>query len=111
MEKYTQWSLCRCYGQGFGVKRLNSIIEAFIAEDNEVKAVAFTDYLIDQSLIIENNPKMGRIVPEFMDSNIRELLIKGYRIVYCFGEGRMNILTVFEGHRQIRKAEIYQAKD
>jgi len=86
-------------------------IEAFIAEDNEVKAVDFTDYLVDQTMMIVDNPKMGRVVPEFMDSNIRELLIKGYRIVYGLDEGRVNILTVFEGHRQIRKAEIYQDKD
>jgi len=86
-------------------------IEAFIAEDNMAKAVEFTDYLVDQSLMIEDNPKIGRVVPEFMDNNIRELLIKGYRIVYGLHEGRINILTVFEGHRQIRKTEIYQNKN
>ena len=51
--------------------------EAFIAEDNEGKAVEFTDYLVDQTLMIVDNPKMGGVVPEFMDSNIRELLING----------------------------------
>ncbi|HEU20516.1 MAG TPA: type II toxin-antitoxin system RelE/ParE family toxin [Deltaproteobacteria bacterium] len=86
-------------------------IEAFIAEDNEVKAVEFTDDLVDQSLMIEENPKIGRVVPEFMDNNIRELLIKGYRMVYGLGGGRINILTVFEGHRQIRKTEIFQDKE
>lgn len=86
-------------------------IEAFIAEDNVAKAVEFTDYLIGQSLMIADNPKIGRIVPEFMDSHIRELLITGYRIVYGLHERRINILTVFEGHRQIRKTEIYQNKE
>jgi len=86
-------------------------IEAFIAEDNTAKAIEFTDYLVDQSLMIEENPKIGRVVPEFNDNNIRELLIKGYRMVYRLSEGRINILTVFEGHRQIRKTEIYKDKD
>ncbi len=86
-------------------------IEAFIAEDNESKAVEFTEYLVNQSLLIEENPEIGRVVPEFMDKNIRELLIKGYRMVYDLSRGRIDILTVFEGHRQIRKNEVYRAKD
>ena len=86
-------------------------IEAYIAEDNEAKAVEFTDYLVNQSLMIEENPEIGRVVPEFMDKNIRELLIKGYRMVYDLSRGRIDILTVFEGHRQMRKNEVYQAKD
>jgi toxin ParE1/3/4 len=87
---------------------LNRIIEIeeFIAEDNSEKAVEFIDFLISKSLLIEENPGMGRIVPELSDQNIRELLIKGYRLVYHIGKGQIEILTVFEGHRLIRKSEI-----
>ena len=86
-------------------------IEEFIAEDNVIKAVEFTNYLVDQSLIIEENPKIGRVVPEFTDENIRELLIKGYRLVYRLSGGRLDILTLFEGHRQIRKEEIFDGEN
>jgi len=88
------------------LKRLIEI-EEFIAEDNPEKAVEFTDFLISKSFLLEENPKMGRAVPEFPDPDIRELLIKGYRLVYHISENRIDILTVFEGHRLIRKSEIF----
>ncbi len=82
-------------------------IEEFIAEDNPHKAIDFIDLLVSRSYLIEENPKMGRTVPEFSDPNIRELMIKGYRLVYRLGKGKIDILTVFEGHRLIRKSEIF----
>ena len=81
-------------------------IEAFIAEDNASKAIEFTDYIVSKSSIIMENPEIGRVVPEFSDPKLRELILKGYRMVYRIGENRIEILTVFEGHRQIRKSEI-----
>ena len=82
-------------------------IEEFIAMDNIQKAEEFTDFLIEKSVVLEDNPEIGRIVPEFSDSRIRELIIKGYRLVYRVTNDRIDILTVFEGHRLIRKSEIY----
>ena len=79
-------------------------IEEFIAEDNPLKAIEFTDFLVSKSFIIEENPKMGRMVPEFSDPDIRELIIKGYRLVYRIGKNRIDVVTVFEGHRLIRKS-------
>jgi len=86
-------------------------IEEFIAEDNSEKAAEFTDFLISKSFIVEDNPRIGRIVPEFSDPDIRELLIKGYRLVYRIRKDRIDILTVFEGHRQIRKSEIFMDEE
>ena len=83
-------------------------IEDFVAVDNALKAEEFTDLLISKSVVIEENPEIGRIVPEFSDPNIRELIIKGCRLVYRIVKDRINILTVFEGHRQIRKSEIFK---
>ena len=82
-------------------------IEEFIAEDNPSKAVEFTDFLVSKSFLIEENPRMGRMVLEFSDPDIRELIIKGYRLVYRIRKSRIDILTVFEGHRLIRKSEIF----
>jgi toxin ParE1/3/4 len=82
-------------------------IEEFIAEDSPSKAVEFLDFLVSKYFLIEENPRMGRMVSEFSDPDIMELIIKGYRLVYRIGKGRINILTVFEGHRLIRKSEIF----
>ena len=82
-------------------------IEEFIAEDNPEKAAKFTDFILSKSFLVEENPRIGRMVPEFSDPDIRELIIKGYRLVYRIVKDRINFLTVFEGHRQIRKSEIF----
>jgi plasmid stabilization system protein ParE len=37
---------------------------------------------------------------------IRELIVKKYRIVYRLRRDQIEILTVFEGHRQLRIDEI-----
>ena len=84
-----------------------NISKEFIAEDNPWKAIAFTDFLVSKSFLIEENPKIGRMVPEFSGPDIRELIVKGYRLVYRIGKNRIDVLTVFEGHRQVRKSEIF----
>lgn len=92
---------------------LNKLIEIedYIAEDNIENAIRFIDFLISQSLLIEDNPKMGRVVPEFSDPNIRELIIKGYRLVYRITDDRIDILTVFEGHRLVTRDEIFKDQE
>lgn len=81
-------------------------IEAFIAEDNPEKAIEFINFLIDKTELISENPKIGRVVPEVSNPIVRELIIKNYRIVYRICKSRIEILTVFEGHRLIRRDEI-----
>jgi addiction module RelE/StbE family toxin len=81
-------------------------IEAFIAQDNDAMALKFTDLIFSRSLIIEQNPLLGRIVPEFNRPEIRELIIEGYRLVYKIDKEKINILTVFEGHRLIKRSDI-----
>ena len=71
-------------------------IEEFIAEDNSDKAVEFTDFLVSKSFLIERNPGIGRMVPEFSDPDIREILIQGYRFIYRIGKDSIYILTLFE---------------
>jgi toxin ParE1/3/4 len=78
-------------------------IEAFIARDSLERAVRFVDALIDHAeTILADNPRSGRTVPEIGNSDIRELICRGYRIVYRLNGDRIEILTVFEGHRLLR---------
>lgn len=87
------------------LKRLIEI-EDFIAVDNPTRAEDFIDFLINKAELIPENPQMGRVVPEFSNPKIRELIVKNYRIVYRIRESIIEILTVFEGHRLIRRDEI-----
>ena len=81
-------------------------IERFIAQDNPERAAKFIDYLIEQGESIVSNPQIGRIVPEIMQTNFREIIAKKYRIVYRIENDRIEILTVFEGHKLFRVNEI-----
>jgi len=83
-----------------------SEIEEFITQNNPKRAVRFINYLIERAESVSQNPQIGRIVPEISNQNIREILAKKYRIVYRITENRIEILTVFEGHRLLRLDEI-----
>jgi len=81
-------------------------LEEFIARDTLERAVRFVDALIDHAEdILADNPRSGRTVPEIGNPDIRELIYRGYRIVYRLNGDRIEILTVFEGHRLLRLNE------
>lgn len=44
-------------------------------------------------------PLVGRRVPELGRDDIREVFLRAYRIVYRIMDERIEVLTVFEGHR------------
>ncbi|MCG8527036.1 MAG: type II toxin-antitoxin system RelE/ParE family toxin [Opitutales bacterium] len=60
---------------------LKSIV-SYIAIDNPTRAESYGNQLVDRALEIKNMPRKGRIVPEFGNPNIRELIEGNYRIVY-----------------------------
>ena len=82
-------------------------IEEFIAEDNPTAAIKFVDELISAGESIIDKPEKGRIVPELAIENIQELIHKNYRIVYIIKKKSVDILTVFESHRLLRRNEIF----
>jgi addiction module RelE/StbE family toxin len=88
------------------VRKLEEI-EAFIAQDNPKRASDFIDLLLEKGDLIELYPSMGRVVPELSHPEFRELLVENYRIVYRSTVQRIEILTVFEGHRLLRMEELH----
>ena len=81
-------------------------IEDYISKDSSVRAIQFVDQLIEHAELLSGKPLMGRIVSELANPDIRELVFKKYRIIYRLKEKRIEILTVFEGHRLMRIDEI-----
>ncbi len=78
-------------------------IEDFIARDSRERAVRFVDALMDNAVVLlTENPRSGRVVPETGNPAIRELIYRGYRVVYRIKGDDLEILTVFEGHRLLR---------
>jgi addiction module RelE/StbE family toxin len=78
----------------FAVGNLNDIGN-YIEKDSLRYAEIVVNSLFDSTEILEQYPLVGRIVPEFNDINIRELIRDNYRIVYrILNENRIDILTV-----------------
>jgi addiction module RelE/StbE family toxin len=85
-------------------------IEDYIAADSPNRAQEFILNLINRAESLTDYPEAGRVVPEFVLPEIREILLKNYRIVYRIKETRIEILTVFEGHRLLRIEEVFQKR-
>lgn len=75
-------------------------IEAYIAMDDPVVAVNFVEKLIRRTDVLVDQPYSGRFVPEVSGRDLRELIEGNYRIVYRVNLSIVEILTVFESHKQ-----------
>lgn len=67
------------------IEDLKNIV-LYIAPDRPDSAKRLGLALIDKTKILARFPLSGRIVPEFADPLIRELILKPYRIVYRIDE-------------------------
>jgi plasmid stabilization system protein ParE len=74
-------------------------IDDYIAEDSPAAAARWVAKLIATAATIPSAPRSGRMVPEQGRADIREVLLRHYRIVHRIRETRIDILTVFEGHK------------
>jgi plasmid stabilization system protein ParE len=73
----------------------------FIARDKPQAAAAWVGTILDAVQRTALFPTSGRIVPEIDRSDIREVILENYRIVYQLSETTIAILSVFESHRLI----------
>ncbi|MFZ4405316.1 MAG: type II toxin-antitoxin system RelE/ParE family toxin [Pseudobdellovibrionaceae bacterium] len=81
-------------------------IKEYISEDSPARAETWIIELFKSGESLVNLPLRGRIVPEFKQENLRELLIDNYRLVYRIKKISIEIVTVFEGHRQLNKKDL-----
>ena len=81
-------------------------IEDFISQDSPKRAARFVNYLVQRGESVSKNPRIGRIVPEISNPDVREIIAKKHRIVYKIQENKIEILTVFEGHKLLSLEEL-----
>jgi addiction module RelE/StbE family toxin len=74
-------------------------IDDYIAANNPQAAERWVGRLIAKAEAAARLPMVGRVVPEKRESDLREVFLRTYRIVYRVREGGILVLTVFEGHR------------
>jgi toxin ParE1/3/4 len=56
-------------------------IVVFIARNNPNRAMSFGYELISETDRLQEFPELGRIVPEYKNESIREIIFRPYRIV------------------------------
>jgi plasmid stabilization system protein ParE len=74
-------------------------IHDFIARDSERYAAAEARRILVAVDQIALFPKSGRVVPEHVRDELRELVLPPYRIVYRLRSEAAVILTVFRANR------------
>jgi plasmid stabilization system protein ParE len=57
-------------------------IVRYISFDAPDRALQFGLFLISRTRLLAQSPELGRVVPEFEDPTIREIVVRSYRIVY-----------------------------
>ena len=72
-----------------------------LAVDHFCLAVRFGRFLISSTKRLTNFPEMGRAVPEIGDPNIREIIVRSYRVIYHVhhGDCRVDVLRFWHGAR------------
>lgn len=81
-------------------------IEAFVVRDHPEAAARLVDKLIARGDALGRYPDRGRKLAEIPGSGLRELVVDSYRIVYRRVPNTIEVLTVFEGHRLLRRDEL-----
>jgi len=74
-------------------------ITEFIAHDSPEYACLFATDVMDVVERIAVFPKIGRVVPEVTNPDIREVILGNYRIVYRARGYFVEILTVYHSAR------------
>jgi len=74
-------------------------IDGYIAADNPGAAERWVGRLIAKAEAAARLPLAGRVVPEKARSDVREVFLRTYRIVYRVLEDSILVLTVLEGRR------------
>ncbi len=73
----------------------------FIGKDSPYYAAAFAQEILDAARLLQPFPARGRIVPEIGSKDIREVLVKSYRLIYKIEETSIVVLALIHGARDL----------
>ncbi|PYU96016.1 MAG: type II toxin-antitoxin system RelE/ParE family toxin [Acidobacteria bacterium] len=78
----------------------------FIARDAPTLAAIFADRVLRASDRLASHPRLGRVVPELGNENIREIIVGSYRVIYRIQREQVHLLTVHHGARPLDTTKI-----
>ena len=73
----------------------------YIAKDDRNVAKRFGDLIVSKVESLQSFPRIGRIIPEYREDRLREIIIAPYREVYEIADESMtlSILRIWHGAR------------
>jgi addiction module RelE/StbE family toxin len=75
-------------------------ITDYIALDSPRYAIEFTDRILERLEVLKKFKESGRIVPEFQNESLRELILGNYRIVYrIYSDKLVVVLRIIHGSK------------
>ena len=82
-------------------------IVRYISVDSPERAVSFGQLLIRSTKRLADFPEMGRVVPEFGEPSIREIVVRSYRVIYRVDHGdcRVDVARFWHGARGTPKID------
>ena len=81
-------------------------IGRYIAEDDPRAARRFIGRLKTRARLAARNPRAGRMVPEWLQEDLREVLVGRCRIIYAVRPRLVIVLAFIEGHRLLRSSDL-----
>ena len=76
-------------------------IRGYIAQDSPRYAALVVQRIVAAAERLEAFPESGRVVPELNNPEIREVVVRPYRVVYRCRPDAVEIATVFRSSRQL----------
>ena len=80
-------------------------IAEHISRDSHYHAQQVVERLFDLADELTAHPKLGRIVPELADPNVRERFLYSYRLIYELTGETIHVLAVIHGKRLLESDE------
>lgn len=79
------------------LRDLRSLIK-YIARDSPGRAEQFGCSIVAKVDILQDFPQIGRVVPEFNQVNLREIIVSPYRVIYQVSGQLMTIEIIRVWH-------------
>ncbi|NOQ31247.1 MAG: type II toxin-antitoxin system mRNA interferase toxin, RelE/StbE family [Helicobacteraceae bacterium] len=74
-------------------------IATYIEKDSPTYAKSVVSKFFEKAEILQEFSELGRKVPEFSDTTIREIFIYSYRLIYKLSKEKVLIVAIIHGKR------------
>ena len=77
---------------------------SYVAQDSRPAAERLLILALDAASSLDVYSERGRVVPEFNNPNVRELLVQRYRLLYEVTPAEVQILAFVHGARDLTRS-------